>query len=81
MNKPKEGFSIPLKSWLRGPLRPLLEDVLSRDAITRRGYFRPDVVETWKNEHLQGQANHSHRLWTLIIFERWLQEKIGDGCR
>jgi asparagine synthase (glutamine-hydrolysing) len=71
LNKPKQGFSIPIKHWLRGPLRPLMHDLLSPAAIGRHGYFQPATVARWMAEHLNGQANHSHRLWGLMVFELW----------
>jgi asparagine synthase (glutamine-hydrolysing) len=74
LNKPKEGFSIPLKHWLRGELRPLLHDLLAPDTIRRRGYFQPETVAQWLSEHEAGRANHSHRLWVLMVFELWHQQ-------
>lgn len=74
LNKPKQGFSIPLKNWLRGPLRPMLTDLLSVDQIRQRGYFDAITVQKWVTEHLDGSANHSHRLWALMVFELWHQQ-------
>ncbi len=73
LNKPKQGFSIPLKHWLRGPLQPLMTDLLSAACIRERGYFEPETVTRWVTEHLTGRANHSHRLWALMVFELWQQ--------
>jgi asparagine synthase (glutamine-hydrolysing) len=73
LNRPKQGFSIPLKHWLHGPLRPLMLDLLSAQTIRQRGYFNPETVAAWLSEHLGGYANHSHRLWALMVFELWHQ--------
>jgi asparagine synthase (glutamine-hydrolysing) len=78
LNKPKQGFSIPLKHWLCGPLRPLMTDLLSVDSVRKRGYFQPQCVAGWVAEHLAGRANHSHRLWALMVFELW-QRQVLDG--
>jgi asparagine synthase (glutamine-hydrolysing) len=78
LNKPKQGFSIPLKHWLRGPLRPMMLDLLSEDAVRRRGYFEPRTVSQWIREHLDVRANHSHRLWALMVFELW-QRKVLEA--
>ncbi|HEX6385860.1 MAG TPA: asparagine synthase (glutamine-hydrolyzing) [Anaerolineae bacterium] len=77
LEKPKEGFSIPLKHWLRGELRPLMTDLLATDTVRRRGYFVPECVARWVSEHLERKANHSHRLWALMVFELW-HRQIGD---
>jgi asparagine synthase (glutamine-hydrolysing) len=77
LNKPKQGFSIPLKHWLRGPLRSSMLDLLSADCVRRRGYFEPQTVNCWVTEHLDGRANHSHRLWGLMAFELWQRQVLG----
>ena len=76
LNKPKQGFSVPLKHWLRGPLRPLMTDLLSVDSVRHRGYFQPQCIARWVSEHLDGRANHSHRLWALMVFELWHQHVL-----
>lgn len=80
LNKPKEGFSIPLKHWMRQELRPLMTDLLAPDTVRRRGYFNPDTVSRWVQEHLDQKANHSHRLWTLMVFELW-HRQVFEGAR
>ncbi len=69
--RPKEGFSIPLKHWLRDGLRPLMEELLSPDRLGREGLFEAGEVDRLKREHLEGRANHSHLLWSLMVFEMW----------
>lgn len=71
LEKPKQGFSIPIKHWLRGPLQPLMVDLLSPDTVKRRGYFKSETIERWVTDHLNQRANHSHRLWALMVFELW----------
>ena len=78
LEKPKEGFSIPLKHWLRRELRPLMTDLLAPDTIRRRGYFDPDCIGAWMKEHLEQRANHSHRLWGLMVFELWHRHVVDD---
>lgn len=77
LQKPKQGFSIPLKNWLRGPLKPLMMELLSNDRVHRRGYFNQECVSRWVEEHTNGTMNHSHRLWALMVFELW-NEQVMD---
>ena len=71
LNRKKEGFSIPMKNWLRGELRPLMQDVLSSERIKKEGLFNAPYIEKLKTEHLHGAANHAHQLWSLMVFEIW----------
>ena len=71
VNRPKEGFSIPIKHWLRRELKPLLLDRLAPDRIRREGIFNGETVERLVREHLEGRENHSHVLWTMLVFEDW----------
>lgn len=69
--RPKQGFSIPIKHWLRGEFRPLMEELLSVDRIRAGGLFQPATVDRLRWEHLAGRANHSHILWSLMVFQEW----------
>jgi asparagine synthase (glutamine-hydrolysing) len=73
LEKPKQGFSIPMKHWLCTSLKPMMLDILSKDSLHKSGYFDHQVVTAWIGEHLEGRANHSHRLWALMVFEMWHQ--------
>ncbi|MCI0515559.1 asparagine synthase (glutamine-hydrolyzing) [candidate division KSB1 bacterium] len=72
----KEGFSIPIKNWLRHELRPMMEEVLAPARLKAEGYFNVPYIEQLKNEHLMNIQNHSHRLWALMIFEIWYANYI-----
>lgn len=76
LTKPKQGFSIPLKNWLRAELKPMMLDLLSPESIFRRGLFSAETIAAWIDEHLNGEANHSHRLWALMVFELWNRQVL-----
>jgi asparagine synthase (glutamine-hydrolysing) len=69
--RPKEGFSIPIKQWLGGQFRPWLDRATEQKHIEAEGLFRYDTIAQLKSEHLSGSANHSHILWSLIVFNTW----------
>lgn len=69
--RPKEGFSIPIKQWLKTQFRPILEDYLQSDLLQQQGLFQAKTIELLKQEHFANQANHSHLLWSLIVFQAW----------
>ncbi len=72
LKKPKKGFSIPLKNWLRGPLREMMTDLLASNTFRSRGFFEMDSVNRLMSSHLNGREDNSHRLWALMVFEAWL---------
>ncbi|MGH9380623.1 MAG: asparagine synthase (glutamine-hydrolyzing) [Thermoanaerobaculia bacterium] len=73
LRRGKEGFSIPMKNWLRGPLKSMMTDVLAPGRLEDRGWFRPEEVARLVKEHLQGRQNHAHRLWCLMALDFALQ--------
>jgi asparagine synthase (glutamine-hydrolysing) len=72
----KQGFSIPMKSWLKSELRGVVEHYLAPDRLSSAGLFEPAVVQRLRREHEAGQGNHSHLLWALLVFEQW-RERWG----
>lgn len=76
VNRKKKGFGIPVGRWLRGELRPLLLEVLSRENIEKNGIFNYAYVKQLIDEHLSGRRDNRKLLWTLMIFQMW-QQKWG----
>jgi asparagine synthase (glutamine-hydrolysing) len=82
VNRPKEGFSAPIKQWLSGRGRPLMEDLLDESQIVDAGIFRPDRIRALQREHLEGRHNHAHVLWSLMIFHAWQRRwLVGEPAR
>ena len=76
LTRHKEGFSIPMKNWLRRELRPLMEKLLSADRIHARGLFEAAEVQRLIGAHVAGRENHAHTLFPLMVFERWAEEHL-----
>lgn len=72
----KEGFSIPIKNWMKKELKPMMLDALSPASIKKSGFFDSNTVQSLIHEHLQGRENHSHRLWALMVFQLWWQQTL-----
>lgn len=81
LTRGKEGFSIPIKNWLRNDLKSLMLDVLAPARIKREGFFDPDYVQKLVTEHLEGRENHSHRLWAMMVFGIWQDIYLRSGKR
>jgi asparagine synthase (glutamine-hydrolysing) len=80
LHRPKTGFGVPLRAWLRGPLRPLLHDLLAPAAIARRGVFEPHAVARLLADHESGRGDHAYSLLALICVEIWCRQFLdGQG--
>ena len=72
----KQGFSIPLRDWLRGELKYLLDEYLRPERMKREGIFKADRIRSLVKAHLGGRANHSHLLWSLVSFQMWRERYL-----
>jgi asparagine synthase (glutamine-hydrolysing) len=72
--RPKMGFNLPLRQWLRGPLRPWAEELLAEPRLRRDGLLEPAPVrQTW-NAYLNGDDRPTTPLWGLLMFQAWHDE-------
>lgn len=69
--RPKQGFAVPLGSWLRGPLRDWAEDLLAPAALAGDGLIDARVVRAVMDEHVEGRVDHSARLWPVLMLQAW----------
>lgn len=72
----KAGFSAPIRSWLRGALRPMVEEMLSETALARRGLFRPEYVKKMLDLNYKGREDHNLQIFQLLNFEIWMRKFI-----
>ena len=73
VDRPKAGFAIPVHTWLRGPLRPWAEALLTESALRDAGLDPAPIRRAWQ-EHVSGRANHLPRLWTVLMWQAWRAE-------
>lgn len=67
----KRGFQIPVAQWLRGRMRPLMEDLLNESTLKAQGIFNYQAVRALMDEHVSGRADLRKPLWTLLVFQLW----------
>jgi asparagine synthase (glutamine-hydrolysing) len=72
----KEGFSIPIKHWLRKELKDLMLDYLNEKRIKEEGLFNHEGISNMVKAHLKGRENYSHQLWSLLVFEIWKENYL-----
>lgn len=76
LDRPKQGFSVPIGEWFRNDLNGLVRDVLLDPATLSRGYFRPEAVRSMLDRHALGADAETKALWCLFIFELWQREFV-----
>ena len=69
----KAGFGAPIRSWLRGPLRPMIADLLSEDVVKRRGLFRPKEVKRVLDANFSGREDYNLQVFQLLGLELWFR--------
>jgi asparagine synthase (glutamine-hydrolysing) len=70
----KAGFGAPIRAWLHGPLRPMVDDLLSEETIRRRGLFRPDEVQRIIDTNLSGREDYNLQVFQLLVLELWQRQ-------
>jgi asparagine synthase (glutamine-hydrolysing) len=80
IDRPKQGFDVPLSEWLRGPLRDWGEDLLNEKRLRQEGWLRPDTVRRSWQQHLSGAEENRDKLWTILMFQAWLAHENETQC-
>jgi asparagine synthase (glutamine-hydrolysing) len=76
VHRPKQGFELPLATWLRGDLREMARDLLFSTQAAGRGYVRPEAVKRIWDAHQSGYRNQSSQLWALMVLELWHRQYV-----
>ena len=71
INRLKMGFGVPIDHWLRDGLHGLAHDLLLSQAATARGYFRPEMVRRYLEDHAARRAQHHTGIWAMLMLEQW----------
>ncbi|MCL2656748.1 MAG: amidotransferase 1, exosortase A system-associated [Betaproteobacteria bacterium] len=76
--RPKMGFSVPLARWFRGPLRERVRESLLGERLADTGLFNTAYLRHLVDDHQAGRKDYSAPLWTLLMFEAFLRNVMGD---
>ena len=78
LDRPKQGFGIPIDQWINQQLRDRVRGTLTEARTMQRGYIEPRYVKLLLDEHERGRRDHATELWTLFMLELW-QRKFVDA--
>ena len=78
LDRPKQGFGIPLEQWINSELRDQIRETLREPRTRQRGYVNSSYVDLILDEHHKGRRDHSFPLWALLILELWHRRYIDQ---
>ncbi len=73
LQRPKQGFSIPVGRWFRGPLKEWMSGILLSSQAQIHQLILPERLKNLVSRHISGEKDYGHHLWTLLMLELWLQ--------
>jgi asparagine synthase (glutamine-hydrolysing) len=76
LKRRKMGFGVPIAHWFRGSMKDFLRGTLLTEKAAGRGIFQPAAVARLVEQHIAGERDHAHPLWTLLMLELWFQRFI-----
>ena len=79
IERPKQGFGVPIDSWLRGPLRQWAENLLNPTRLDKEGFFNSVIVTQKWREHVSGKKNWQHWLWNILMFQAWQEKWLNNS--
>lgn len=74
MDRPKMGFKVPMDAWLKGPLRPWAEELLSEKRLREDGFFDPTATRNLWKSHLKDSRRRHTQIWSILMFQAWRSE-------
>ncbi len=75
VERPKQGFGIPIGAWLKGPLRAWAESLLDERRLRQEGFLDPRSVRRKWQEHLSGTHDRQNEIWGAVVFQEWLAHR------
>jgi len=76
IKRPKAPFGAPLRSWIRGDLKEMVDDILSPSSLKARGLFNPDTVRKLIDVDREGKADNALLIWSILTREMWFRTFI-----
>jgi asparagine synthase (glutamine-hydrolysing) len=79
LNRPKQGFGVPVQEWINQQLRERMHETLSDSRTRERGYINSAYLEVLLDEHERNRRDHSAGLWALLMLELWHRQFVDES--
>jgi asparagine synthase (glutamine-hydrolysing) len=79
LDRPKQGFGVPIQEWINQQLRSRLRETLTESRTRQRGYIDSRYIDVLLDEHERGRRDHSTGLWALFMLELWHRQFLDKG--
>ena len=76
VDRPKAGFTCPIKNWLSGPLKEWCESLIQESRLKEEGFLNYKLVKSMWNDHQNGTKDWHTQLWSIMMFQAWLEQNI-----
>jgi len=73
VHRPKAPFNAPLRAWMRGPLAPMVDELLSESSLKARGFYHSPAVRALIERDRKGNEDHGMVIWSLLTTELWFR--------
>ena len=74
--RPKASFGAPIRSWISGELRPMVNDLLSEESLSKREVFNTSFVQKLIKDDLQGKSDNAYQIYMMLTMELWFREYL-----
>ena len=75
IDRPKQGFGMPVNEWLRGPLKDWALNLFDKQSLPNDGLIQGDIARKTLDEHLKNKRNWDFRLWPILMWQQWKHSK------
>ncbi len=73
LNRRKQGFMIPIGTWMKNELKPMFEAYFEPERLRRQALFDPQEINALFEAHLSGKVRKTNQLWALFVFQLWYE--------
>lgn len=77
VDRPKEGFVMPINEWLLRSLQGFVTSALSAERLSRHGMLEPAAVNQLLSRYYGGETELAGRIWNLVSFQIWWDRYVG----